>query len=188
MTFEEMKNLPGEEQKKLFHEITEKRYLAKRVNFSCVYGAGPPKIAETTGMSLKEAEVLHSAYWERNKAVKLVSSCTIIKTINGNMWLYNPVSTFWYPLRYEKDIFSGLNQSTGVYCFDRNIAEVRKRGVKMSFQYHDEWMACFDRREITEEQIKQIIKESIDTVNENLKLNVPLGSSADFGSNYAQIH
>ena len=51
-----------------------------------------------------------------------------------------------------------------------------------------EWMACFDRREITEEQVNQIIKESIEAVNENLKLNVPLGSSADFGSNYAQIH
>ena len=155
---------------------------------NCVYGAGPQKLMDVLNVSLDFATKLHTTYWKRNKAVKDVSANVITKLVNGNMWLYNPVSTFWYPLRYEKDIFSGLNQSTGVYCFDRNIAEVRKRGVKMSFQYHDEWMACFDRREITEEQVKQIIKESIDTVNENLKLNVPLGSSADFGLNYAQIH
>ena len=188
MTFEEMKNLPEEEQKKLFHSITEKRYLAKRVNFSCVYGAGPPKIAETTGMSLKEAEVLHTAYWKRNKSVKQVSANVITKNVDGSIWLYNPVSTFWYPLRYEKDIFSGLNQSTGVYCFDRYLMEVRKRGVKISFQYHDEWMAIFSRNEFTEDDIRNIIDESIRIVNSNLNLNVPLGSSADFGLNYSQIH
>jgi hypothetical protein len=33
------------------------------------------------------------------------------------MWLYNPVSKFWYSAIY-KDIFSTLNQGTGVYCFD----------------------------------------------------------------------
>ena len=176
------------ENERLYHEIGEKRYKGKRTNFACVYGAGPPKLMDVLNVPLDFATKLHTTYWKRNKAVKDVSANVITKLVNGNMWLYNPVSTFWYPLRYEKDIFSGLNQSTGVYCFDRNIAEVRKRGVKMSFQYHDEWMACFDRREITEEQVKQIIKESIEAVNENLKLNVPLGSSADFGLNYAQIH
>lgn len=188
MTFEEMKNLTEEEQKKLFQEITEKRYLAKRTNFACVYGAGPPKISETTGMSLENAKTLHTAYWKMNKAVKQVSASVITKTVNGNMWLYNPVSTFWYPLRYEKDIFSGLNQSTGVYCFDRYLAEVRKRGVKISLQYHDEICSCFNRSEITEEQVKNIIQESINTVNQSLKLNVPLGSSADFGTKYSEIH
>ena len=104
------------------------------------------------------------------------------------MWLYNPVSTFWYPLRYEKDIFSGLNQSTGVYCFDRYLMGIRKRGIKISFQYHDEWMACFNKKEITEDDVRNIIEESINIVNNNLKLNVPLGSSVDFGNNYAEIH
>ena len=51
-----------------------------------------------------------------------------------------------------------------------------------------EWMACFDRRERTENDVRNIIEESINIVNNNLKLNVPLGSSADFGLNYAQIH
>ena len=188
MTLKEMQELPEEEQKKLFNEIKEKRFLAKTTNFSCLYGAGPPKIADTTGMSLKEAELLHTAYWKRNKAVKQVSASVITKVVNENMWLYNPVSTFWYPLRYEKDIFSGLNQSTGVYCFDRYLMEIRKRDIKISFQYQDEWMACFDRRERTENDVRNVIEESINIVNNNLKLNVPLGSSADFGLNYAQIH
>lgn len=39
-----------------------------------------------------------------------------------SMWLFNPVSKFWYSLRYPKDIFSTLNQGTGVFCFDTWIA------------------------------------------------------------------
>ena len=139
-------------------------------------------------MELDFATKLHTTYWKRNKAVKQVSASVITKTVNGNMWLYNPVSTLWYPLRYEKDIFSGLNQSTGVYCFDRYLAEVRKRGVKISLQYHDEFMSCFNRNETTEEEVRDIVKESINTVNQSLKLNVPLGSSADFGTKYSEIH
>ena len=178
----------SEEEAALFQKLTEIRFNAKTVNFAGIYGASPSKIAETLGVSLDFATKLHTAYWERNKAVKQVSASVIKKVINGNMWLYNPVSTFWYPLRYEKDIFSGLNQSTGVYCFDRYLMEIRKKGVKVSYQYHDEWCACFDKREITEDAVKRIIEESINIVNNNLKLNVPLGSSADFGKNYSEIH
>ena len=137
MTLEEMKDLPIEEQKTLIGKLKKIRNLAKVVNFSSLYGAGPPGIALATGMPLQQAQKLHKAYWKRNKSVKQVSANVITKNVDGSIWLYNPVSTFWYPLRYEKDIFSGLNQSTGVYCFDRYLMEVRKRGVKISFQYHD---------------------------------------------------
>ena len=49
-------------------------------------------------------------------------------------------------------------------------------------------MACFNKKEITEDDVRNIIEESINIVNNNLKLNVPLGSSVDFGNNYAEIH
>lgn len=182
------KNDKTPEEAALFQKLTELRFNAKTVNFAGIYGAGPSKIAETLGVSLDFATKLHTAYWKRNKSVKQVSANVITKNVDGSIWLYNPVSTFWYPLRYEKDIFSGLNQSTGVYCFDRYLMEVRKRGVKISFQYHDEWMAIFSRNEFTEDNIRNIIDESIKIVNSNLNLNVPLGSSADFGLNYSQIH
>ena len=40
------------------------------------------------------------------------------KSVNGSLWLFNPVSKLWYSLRAEKDIFSTLNQGTGTFCFD----------------------------------------------------------------------
>ena len=107
----------SEEENRMMKDIGEKRGKAKAVNFSSVYGAGPPKIALSTGMSLSQAKTLHKTYWSRNKAVKQVAASVKTKTITiegeEQMWLLNPVSGFWYSLRYEKDKFSTLNQGTG---------------------------------------------------------------------------
>lgn len=153
-----------EQHKKGEANYSKERSLAKTINFAGIYGAGPPKIASSTGMSLEEATKLHKTYWERNKAIKLVSDSFLIKVFFSNnthkiyksgelsklirnktisedtissMWLQQPVSKFWYSLRYLKDCFSAANQSTGVFCFDLYIREMRKRGIKINFQYHD---------------------------------------------------
>ena len=179
-----------EEEEQRVQAISEKRSKSKTVNFAGIYGAGAPKIAQSTGMLLEQAQKLHTTYWERNKAVKQVSASVRIKkiTVEGveQMWLFNPISKLWYSLRFKKDIFSTLNQGTGVYCFDLWIREVRRRGIKIMIQYHDEIAFYFPIGR--EQQVERILRESIDTVNEHLKLNVPLGISVDFGDNYAEIH
>lgn len=162
------------------------RSKAKVVNFSGIYGAGPPKIAQTTGMSLQEATLLHTIYWERNKSVKQISNDTVFKEVRKQMWLYNPVSRFWYSLRKPKDRFSTLNQGTGVYCFDTHIKNVRQQGIEISLQYHDE--IGFSFLKVEEQQIKDKLNRAIAKTNEILKLNVPLGISIDIGCNYAEAH
>jgi hypothetical protein len=162
------------------------RHKAKTVNFSAVYGAGAAKIALTLNGPLKEAQKLHKIYWERNKAVKQVAEACEVKQIGIKKWLKNPISGFWYSLRAEKDRFSTLNQGTGVYCFDMYIMEVRKRGIQISLQMHDEIL--FKTTEANKENIKEILKDSIKAVNDKVKLNVPLGISIDFGVNYADCH
>ena len=190
MTLEEMKALPEDKQKALYNKIKEIRNLGKVVNFSSVYGAGPPKIALTTGMPLQQAKKLHKTYWDRNKAVKQVAKSAKTKTtiVDGieQMWLFNPVSRFWYSLRFEKDKFSTLNQGTGVYCFDLWVREVRLSGIKIMFQYHDE--IAFHLKEFEQDIVKKKLLDSIEKVNKTVKLNVPLGVSVDFGKTYADVH
>lgn len=203
----------AKEHKQGIKSYKTERNLAKVVNFSSVYGAGPPKIASSTGMSLEQAKKLHHTYWDRNKSVKLVSENITIKVFfkNGNIesylqkdlvnlirkklinendieqyFLLQPVSKFWYPLRYLKDTFSGLNQGSGVFCFDLWVKEIRSRGIKINLQYHDEIL--FYLKEGEEENISNILKESMEKVNKIVKLNVPLGCSIDFGKNYADVH
>ena len=171
-------------------DYSEIRNKAKIVNFAGVYGAGPPKIALTTGMPLPQAVKLHKTYWERNKAVKLVAKSAITKTLRfegeEQMWLYNPVSKFWYSLRYEKDKFSTLNQGTGVYCFDLWVREVRLKGIEIMIQYHDE--IVFHTKITEQEKVSKQLLDSIEKVNRIVKLNVPLGVSVDFGKTYADVH
>lgn len=171
---------------KKYHEIESKRYLGKTTNFGAVYGAGVPKLAKVLGCSLDFARKLHKTYWELNKAVKQVAENTIRKVVDGQMFLYNPVSRFWYVVRVEKDIFSVLNQGLGVYCFDLCIRKYREKGIKIRLQYHDEvaFMLNIDKQDET----RAILMSSVKEVNDEVKLNVPLGISVDFGENYSMIH
>ena len=162
------------------------RHKAKTVNFSATYGAGVSKIALTANIPLKEAKLLHSIYWKRNSAVKKTAENANVKEIRGKKWLYNPVSGFWYSLRAEKDRFSTLNQSSGVFCFDMYILAARKKGIKISLQMHDEIL--FNLYEKDKDAVSKLLKDCITEVNEKVKLNVPLNISMDYGHSYADCH
>jgi hypothetical protein len=164
------------------------RLKAKKVNYACKYGAGPAKLSVTANIPLKEAGVFHTVYWKRNHAVKKVANGCKVKTVMGQKWLYNPVSQFWLSLREEKDKFSTLNQSTGVYCFDTWVRYVRQSGAKLCGQFHDE--VIFPIRKVAggRETVTAALNTAINKTNAALKLNVPLAISIAFGNNYAEIH
>lgn len=178
--------LTEEQQKEEFKKIGKVRKDAKVVNFSAVYGVGAPKMSLTTGWPLNKSQGLLKIYWKRNWSVKKIAKDVTSKTIDGQMWLYNPVSTFWYSLRYEKDKFSTLNQGTGVYCFDTQVKHIRKKGYKMCGQFHDE--IVFPVLKGIEEQVKTDLNACIEQTNRELKLNIKLGISMDFGHRYSDIH
>lgn len=187
MTFEEMKNLPPEEQEEIFSRLTSIRKKAKVVTYSAVYGVGAPKLARETGMSEKEAKALIDAYWGRNWAVKKVAKGQYVKTLkDGTMWLKNEVSGFYHNLRYDKDRWSTTNQSTGVFVFDMWVMYCRLAGLKISMQYHDEILLSVARGD--EARVSSIIHEAMAKVNERLKLNVTIGVEEQYGNSYASVH
>lgn len=164
MTFEEMKCLSEEEQKELFLAINKKRSQAKTVNFASTYGSGVNTLAKNLGGNLELAKKLYDTYWKRNWSLKEVVNNFIFKiyddsgnseTYNGkylmnlsmkkqqeienkakSIWVFNPVSKLWISLRYFKDAFSSINQSTAVYVFDNYLKELRGN-FNIILQYHD---------------------------------------------------
>ena len=184
MTFEEMKALPPDKQKALFNRLKSLRGPYKAANYSCIYGVGKAKLARELDMKVKDAAELIEAYWQRNWAVRELSKDQVVKTVGNEMWLYNPVSGFWISLRYEKDIFSSLNQSTGVFIFDTWVAYARKAGEKVALQYHDEVVIRTKDKGETEENLTR----AIDFTNKKVKLNVLIGVDTQFGPNYSAIH
>jgi len=163
------------------------RKAYKVTNYSATYGIQPLGLSRRGGFSVADATSLLDAFWKRNWALEAIAKKTKTKkTRDGNLWLYNPVSCFWYSLRYEKDKFSTLNQSTGVYCFDTWLKYCVTTGLKSIGQFHDE--AIFLVREGCENWTTKCIEQAMLQTNEELKLNVELSTTPEFGSNYAEIH
>jgi len=167
-------------------DIKHLRKAYKVVNYSATYGVGAPKLARETGKSPKEAKTLLEAFWQRNWSIETIAKNLRVREIGGGMWLHNPVSGFWISLRSDKDRFSSLNQSTGVFCFDSWVAICRKNGLQTIGQFHDEVIALVPAGQ--EQAVNDTMKQAVQKVNEKLKLNVPLGCDVQFGQTYAEIH
>lgn len=75
---------------------------------------------------------------------------------------------------------------TGVFCFDNYVREVRTKGYKMCGQFHDEIIFPFIKGE--EEKVKTDLLDSIEKVNDRLRLNVKLGIDVQWGTRYSEIH
>lgn len=178
------------EEKKEFLRLKEIRGEAKQTNFASTYGALPPKLSEILKKPVEFAEKLYTAYWERNKAIKQVANSTLIKTVYGQKWQYNPIAGIWYYLKAEKDKFNTLNQGTGSYIFDYWLRKSREKlnplGINIILQYHDELAGiCL---KFQKDIVKQKLQEAMDDVNNDLGLNVTIGFEVDFGTDYASVH
>lgn len=175
-----------DEEKKRFNRLKAIRTKAKITNFSATYKVGAEALARNAGIPLSQAKKLLKIYWERNKAILQVEKECKVISIGMDKWLQNPISKFWYSLRNEKDRFSTLNQGTAVYLFDMWVMEIRKLGIKVNLQYHDEIL--FNCPEDQVETTKQLIREATENVNKKIPLNVPIGCSIQVGKNYASVH
>lgn len=162
------------------------RYKAKQVNYMSVYGVGVAKLARYLGIPEGEAKRLLDAYWKINWSVKEVSKTFKKRKVNGELWVQNPVSGFWYSLRYEKDAFSTVNQSTGAYCFDLWLTYVLQRWPLVHGQFHDEFTTSVPPEQ--REELREIIQWAIGKVNQKLKLNVTLEVDVKTGQSYSEVH
>lgn len=158
----------------------------KAANYSCQYGVGAAKLARETKVKKTEAQELIDAYWSRNWAVKTVAADLDVKVVGPYMWVRNPLSGFWHSLRYNKDRWSTVNQSTGVYCFDTWVYYCRSLGLEVRAQFHDEIIVQCKTEDV--EVVKSKMKEAITKTNDKLRLNVLLDIDHQVGQTYGEIH
>lgn len=169
-----------------YAELKDKRQSAKTVNFSSTYKVGKKTLARNLKSTEEFAQKLLDGFWNRNKAILQVEASIERKTVNGQMWVKQPVSGFWYSLRTEKDIFSTVNQSTAVFCFDTWVKHIISLGGNIYYQSHDEHLSIV--KEGDKEKYSNILKEAMRLTNEELKLNVPIQYSEDWGKSYLEVH
>jgi hypothetical protein len=162
------------------------RDIFKNGNYACQYGAGPPRLALTADISLEKAEQVWKTYWEKNWAIKKVAEVQKVKTVNGQMWLFNPISHIWYSLRYEKDRFSTLIQGTAAFVFDEWVRIFRSKRPQLTAQFHDE--CVLEIKKGFRDKAEKLLRGAIAELNNNLQLNRELGIDVQFGDRYSSIH
>lgn len=169
------------------------RSKGKTTNYACQYGAGPAAIARAAKISLAEAQILHAAYWELNKSIKMVAESTVLKSMHGVTWQWNPVSKMWYYLKTKKDRFSTLCQGTGAFVFDtwvNHIFEICQerwgREHVMNGQFHDEIIITCKKG--TEKIWEKVVLEAIDRTNKTLGMRKDIACEIQFDQNYSGIH
>jgi len=172
-------------------DVTQLRHNYKGGNYACTYGAGVLTLSRQLGISESEASKIHKAYWKRNWAVKSIADDVTLKSVKNvkkedNSWLYNPVSKLYYFLKADKDRFSTLNQGTGVFCFDVWIAGILRKRPQLTAQFHDE--IILECKQESEQDVINLLKESVHDVNKKLKLNRELDCDIQFGKDYSNIH
>ena len=165
-------------------ELKAIRAKYKVTNYSATYGIMPAKLGRTLGIPSKDAKKLLDAFWKKNWSIESISKNCKVKKVGKDKWLYNPVSGFYCSLRHNKDRFSTLNQSTGVYVFDTFLCYCRSLGMKTVGQFHDEFVGINEGPEV----VKSILEQAAVSMNQFLSLNVPIKYDYEIGTNYAGIH
>lgn len=177
-----------DEEKERLKPLKKIRGAAKVANFSCTYGVGASTLSRNVGMKEREARKLIDTYWQRNWSIREFADSCKVKEVNGQRWIQNPVSKLWLSLRSDKDKFSTVNQSTAVYVFDNFLGFIRKFGVKVQYQCHDELLFSLPDTEDSKKDIRNMVNQSMAFVNELLKLNVTVSCSMSFAFRYSDCH
>jgi len=183
---EEEKASVTDEIKKELKRIKPIRAIFKNGNYACQYGAGAARIALTANISLEQAKVVYEAYWKMNWAIRAVAKEQIVRVVDGQRWLFNPISKFWYSLREEKDRFSTLIQGSASYVFDLWVMNLRKKRPQLTGQFHDEIIICVKKGH--REECTKLLRDAINETNAQLKLNRQLDIGIQFGDRYSEIH
>lgn len=182
-----MDSYKTDEEKNAFHDkLDKKRQSGKTTNYSAMYGIGKVKLGKELGISSKEAAQLIEAYWVKNRCVQVFADSCETKNVDGQLWVKNPINGYYYSLRSEKDTFSTVNQSSGDYIFTLWQYNLMKLGVTLYGGFHDEIITCCKPEDV-EETIEKL-KLAMVKVNNQLKLNVPVGIDYKVGKSYAEVH
>ena len=175
------------------------RRVAKMVNYSIAYGAGPFRISEELKISLKEAKMIIDNYFARYPGIKEYIENTVkIGTENGYVETYmgrrrntiNLNSTNKNIREAEKRATINMPiQGTASELIKIAMLEIRKYIIdnklktKMILQVHDELLFEVPKNE------KDIIEDMVTSkMVDAIKFKVPIVVDSNFGSSWFEAH
>lgn len=173
---------------------SDKRRMAKAVNFGIAYGQGVYGLAETLQISRKESKEIIENYFEKFAGVK-----EYMDNVVENAKSKGYVETLFGRRRYLPELFSKnpMQRSFGERAaINAPIQGTASDLVKMAMlelyedyadsmllQVHDELIF-----ELPENDIEEHSKKIIEVMENNVKLDVKLKVNASYGNNWSEAH
>ncbi|WP_281950587.1 DNA polymerase I [Nitrosophilus kaiyonis] len=196
--FYEDKDIHLETAKKLFGEkAKEMRNVAKSINFGLIYGMGSRKLAQTLGISTKEAKNIIDNYFASFPTVKhYLQSIEIfaknngyVETLLGRRRYFDfahasPVQLAAYLREATNTVFQGSAADLIKLAMNKIKNEIFEKHypAKMILQIHDELIFEVDEKEA--ENLSKIFKNIMENI---YKLNVPLKCSVSIAKRWGDL-
>ncbi len=176
-------------------EAKEKRNIAKSINFGLLYGMGSRKLAETIGVTPKEAKKYIESYFQSFPTVKSYLESIVdfskkegfVKTLLGRKryFNYNEANAF-IKASYEREavntVFQGSVADLIKLSMNNLYKEMKNSENKMLLQIHDELIF-----EVKNSEIEKFTIFAKDIMENIYKLNIPLKCSVNIGKNWGEL-
>ncbi|MAD42434.1 MAG: DNA polymerase I [Arcobacter sp.] len=180
----------GEEQ------ASEKRSIAKSINFGLLYGMGSKKLADTLGITTKEAKTYIESYFEAFVSVKdylksieeFAFENGYVETLLKRKRLFDfDAANGMQKAAYLRESVNTLFQGSAADLIKLSMIEIYKKyknndKVSMLLQIHDELIF-----EIEENEVEKITNNLIKIMENIYILNVPLKVSSTIGSSWQDL-
>tara|TARA_Y100000814_G_scaffold130983_1_gene94793 strand:+ start:1 stop:1101 length:1101 start_codon:yes stop_codon:yes gene_type:complete len=178
---------------------SNQRRTAKVVNFGIMYGAGPFRMSQELGISIKEAKDLISIYFSTYPNIKKYMDETIlsakergyVKTLLGRKKKINLFNQTSIPMQKaeERALINMPIQGTAAELIKLAMInifhkfKINNLNAKMILQIHDELLFECDEGELN--IVENII---IDEMESAMSLSVPLKVACSSGKNWYEAH
>lgn len=178
-------------------EAKEKRNIAKTVNFGLLYGMGQKKLAETLGISTKEAKAIIERYFESfptvksyfNSIVELSKEQGYVETLLRRRRYFDyenarPVVKAAYEREAVNTVFQGSASDLIKLSMNKIAQTIKDDSLEamMLLQIHDELIFEVDADKA--EQYGNLFREIMENI---MPLNVPLKASLNIGDNWQEL-
>ena len=179
--------------------LPEMRRTAKVVNFGIMYGAGPFRMSQELGISIKESKDLIETYFCTYPRIKEYMDNTIafankygyVKTLLGRKKNINLGSHLSVQMQKaeERALINMPIQGTAAELIKVAMINIFHKfknnnlNTKMILQIHDELLFESDHDEL--DIVEKII---IDEMENAISLSVPIKVSCNYGDNWYEAH
>jgi len=195
--FKDDKDIHLETAVKIFgkEEASSKRSVAKSINFGLLYGMGSRKLADTLGITPKEAKGYIESYFASFPTVKEYLESIVefskekgyVQTLLKRKRYFNyEMANSFLKASFEREAVNTLFQGSAADLMKLSMNKLDKELLdsenSMLLQIHDELIF-----EVKEDEVENFATNTKELMEDIYKLEVPLKCSVSTGNNWGEL-